>query len=290
MKKTKAELRENLDWLGLEWYRCPPEDDAVRKSLEWKIFEDVYALFQPPESHPDFQKITEAISKMYLEDMRRFDPSQNVSLSAFFGGRLKLRGIDIEREDKGLKPEKAEDPVTGTKKAVRVDKNVQSEEVWQTLSVPDTTEDLVNVDAIACKLVSAMLDLPNRLEGRKNNPVRRNYFRLFFTDGVADGICSNETADAFRSQERDLFQVIKTPFLDYFMARECRNVDEIKMTGLKPYGQMVPGRPMDQEPKQPLPLDVYTAYLRQIEMYKADQQAVSMQRTAYYKFLRSCLT
>ena len=289
MKKTNAELREELDRLGLEWYHCPLEDDAVRKSLEWKIFEDVYLLFQPPVSHPDHQKITEAISEMYLMDMRRFDAEKNTSLSAFFGGRLKQRGIDIDRQDKGLKREEAEDPVTGEKKSKWVDKAVRSDEVWQTMSVPDAVADLVNLDDVACKLVTAMLDLPNRLEGRKNNPIRCNYYRLFFTDGVTAGICSDETADAFRRRERDLFQVIKTQFLDYFMVQECRTVDEIKNTRLKPYGQMVLGRPIDEEPKQPLPLDIYVTYLTQVEAYKADQQAVSMQRTDYYEFLRSCL-
>lgn len=290
MKKTKEELRVDLDQLGLEWYHCPSEDDAVRKSLEWKIFEDIYALFQPPEDHPAHQKITEAISEMYLEDMRRFDARKNASLSVFFSSRLERRGIDIEREDKGLKREEAKDPVTGKRETKWVDKSVRSDEVWSTISVPDATEDLVNVDATASKLVSAMLNLPGRLEGRKNNPVRRNYYRLFFTDSVTAGINSDESADAFRRWERDLFRMIKIRFLDYLMTRECRNVDAIKNTRLKPYGQMVSGRPMDKEPKQPLPLDVYVAYIAQNEKYKANEQAVSMQRTSYYEFLRSCLT
>lgn len=316
MKKEKEKLREELDQLGLEWYHCPPEDDAVRKKLEWKIFEDVYLLFQPPDYHPDHQKITEAISEMYLKDMRRFDAEKNASLSAFFGGRLRLRGFDIDREDKGLKREEVEDPDgglkhekgedpdgglkhekgkipdTGKKKSKWVNPTVQtdSDDGWPTISVPDPTGILIDLDDIACKLVAAMLDLSNRLEGRKNNPIRRNYYRLFFTDSVTAGIDSDETATAFRNWERDLFQVMKTQFLDYFMVRECRTVDAIKNTRLKPYGQMVPGRSMDGEPKQPLPLDVYVAYLTKNEEYKANEQAVSMQRTDYYEFLRSCLT
>lgn len=294
MKKTKAALREELDRLGLEWYHCPPEDDAVRKSLEWKIFENVYALFQPPEGHPDHQIITEAISVIYQKDMLRFDPAKNASLSAFIGGRVKRRGIDIDREDRGLKREEAEDPVTGEKKARWVDPFVRAAEEDDPLEavstgLRDRPEAGVELDATAAVLIKAMLQMPFFLNGQANNSTRHNYFRLFFTEGVVSAIHCAETEASFTRHERDLFQAMKVEFLDFFMARQCRDVPAIRSSALKPYGSLVDNKPMDEEPPQPLPYDVYISYLDRVEGYRATPSSISPKKQAYKQFLKRVL-
>lgn len=89
-----------------------------------------------------------------------------------------------------------------------------------------------------------MLDLPNKLQGKANNPEKINYYRMFFTDGVTDYVRSSG-GQVFFAHEADLFQAAKLPFLDFFLDRVCRTVPRLASSETRPLwpaGGGPPGR------------------------------------------------
>ena len=133
-----------------------------------------------------------------------------------------------------------------------------------------------------------MLELPERLHGRANNPTRHNYFRMFFTNDIVTYLQSGPSVKEFQRRERDLFATMKLDFLDFFMREECRTVPAVSCCPLKLYGELVEGKAME-EAELPLHSDVYISYLDRVEHTKVGHSAVSQQRTAYKDELRKWL-
>ena len=137
----------------------------------------------------------------------------------------------------------------------------------------------------AAELLSLILRFPERLRGHAANPEKLNYYRLFFTDGVSDALRRGDLDPERIPHQRELWDVLKERFLDFYLVRRCRSAVEIQDCPLKGYGELVPGRPME-EPKRPLPNDVYVAYLKTREEKQKTESAVSNQRKAYKALLR----
>jgi len=289
--RNQRELWDEVDRLGEELANCGPEDDGVRRRLVNDIFQLVYeAVYKKDES--------DAIGTFFLKDWHKFDPTKGQRLSTFIKDRLAFRAKDNMHLDRGDRYISENPPETGkTKRRWRNSKADGRTEDGEEKSLVDGLPGrpggdpygVVLLDLMACELLAAMLELSQRLEGRANNPVRRHYYRLFFTDNVVSILHSVETPEGYVRRERDLFRAMSETFRDYFMLRPCRSVEEIQHTGLKPYGLLVEGRPMDQEPKQPLPEDVYVTYLDRVEHYQANTSAVSQQFTKYKKFVHQVL-
>jgi hypothetical protein len=287
MRDEEKKLWERVDRLGEQWYALPAAgNEGAKKALEAEIFGLLFRLYQ---KQPDRQ---EALAAFFLQDWPRFDPAKS-KLSTYVTGRLQHRVADRRRKDLGSRRVTTVDPATGEKQRVwrdlePLDATGAAED--EQPSLLETTADThaedpqarLDADATAMELLTLMLHLSERLPGRANNPVRVNYFRLFFTDGVAALLHQQTAPAAYCRHERDLFTAMKVPFLDYFLAQPCRTVGEVAGCALKPYGQLAAGRG-PEAPKQPLPNDVYTTYLAKIEGYTATAAAVSQQRTAFQK-------
>lgn len=140
------------------------------------------------------------------------------------------------------------------------------------------------------------LTIPDRLHGRSNTKVRQTFFRLFFTDGLAAALRNLKESDEqipYLAIERELLDAAEKTFLDYFLTTVCRTVPEIADGQLKLYGEMVPGRPMEElEPegktKWHLPNDVYTTY-REKQGESCLPSSVSTYWTEYRKHCRTLL-
>lgn len=278
--------REKLNRLGEEWYRMPEQgNEDARQALLEEIFILAYRMF------PNLEDV---ISDFYVKRWKEYNPDKG-PLYGFFRYRLEKHRTAVERRDYDGKPEKEIDEVTGKERPVKIRHTSLSNPIGEDGdSLADLQRGDANVDdsgmmidELVLELMTIMLDLKGHLDGRAGNPQKINYYRLFFTDGIVHAI-RGQGAEAFVRRERDLFRVIKESFLNFFMSSPCGSVEDILAAGLNPYGQMVEGRPMEP-PKQPLPNDVYTTYLRQVEHYTATAQAVSQQRTAYQTFIRDQL-
>lgn len=280
--------RERLNRLGVEWYNTPDEgNEAVKAGLQNQIFLLAMELFPRQK---------DALGLFFLADWTgraqdgetgeqpakaRFDPSKG-PLYEYMKYRLERRMTDLWKKDnKGVSRRAPLDAPLGAD---------GGEGAWADIIPGDADVDdrQLNFQEAVMELMLLMLRLKDNLKGQAGNSTRINYFRLFFTDGMVNVIHTDSGPALFARRERDLFQVIKVSFLDFFMSRPCRDVAAIAYAGLKPYGQMVEKRPMTP-PKQPLPNDVYTTYLKQVEHRSVTESAVSRQRATYLKFFREHL-
>ncbi len=205
--RNQRELWDEVDRLGDELASCGPEDDGVRRRLANDIFQLVYeAVYKKDE--------IDALGTFFLKDWHKFDPAKG-RLSNFIKKRLEHRATDNMHLDRGDRYISEKLPETGKTKREWVSPKAdgRTEDGEEKSLVDDLPGgpgsdpyDRVLPDLMACELLAAMLELSQRLEGRANNPVRRNYYRLFFTDNVVSILHSVETPGGYVRRERDLFR------------------------------------------------------------------------------------
>ncbi len=281
-------LWERLEAVAIQWNALRKGDEAVREKLNLEFSAICCKLFDSSQ--------LEALGLLWISEISAFDPSKG-SFRAFLGTRLKMRTRDIQRKDQGYyrKAEGSRPKGAGQwMRALSLDAPASPGEQEEGDSFKDALpaagddagERLEAQERIG-ELIALILDLPSKLRGQANNPMRAGYYRMFFTDGMSDGIarCGEKI---FRGYERKLFDAMLIPFLDFFMAKPCRTVAQIQRTPLKPYGAMVEGRPMAQ-PGQPLPNDVYLQYLRRQGYPLRSASTISNQRDAYRAFIKENL-
>lgn len=289
-KETKDALWERLEALVIQWKALGEGDDAVRLKLNVEMSEILGKLY--PWDNAKWANI----GAFWRADMPKFDPAEG-TFRSFMEARLELRKQDAKRKESGMHRK------TVIENGEKVQKWVQDESLNAPASPDgeDTREKIdelsdsaapspqARVDAreMAGALLSLILDLPTKLHGQANNPARVRYYRMFFTDEATDIIARGGGA-FFLRHERDLFRAMYLAFLDFFMAASCRTVAAVERAHLKPYGEMVPGRPME-EATQPLPIDVYTQYLRTEGVELRSDATISNQRDAYRTFKRENL-
>ncbi len=283
----EAQLWERLERLVAEWRTLNPDNDAVRRHLNLEITETMLTLFPKQED-------LEALGIFWIQDMEKYNPEKG-SFRSFVTTRLKLRKEDMRYQDSGAHRETVKENgkkhqrwVSDISLDVQMDTENDRTLLDQQMSPDGNGEELLEAEDRVRELIAAILLLPQLLNQRANNPARINYYRLFFTDDTVS-VIHNIGEKPYVSHERDLFRAMKLPFLDFFLERNCRTVQEILRTDLKYYGQMVLGRPMEQ-PNQPLPNDVYIQYLNTQEnaMLKSPS-TITNQRNAYCEFFGGIL-
>lgn len=285
-KERSEKLRRELDRLGEQLGELQPEHDGdAYLNLQNSILLAANKLYANSNDDLALEAFLEICAS---SEWKTFDPKKG-TLSAFFSERVKLRKSKILHQDFGGRYKKETGLVKDKERQVFIrhasldapidDAEGASLGELQRDTSP-TPEEEAALDDLSLRILILFMDLGKHLGGRANNPTRRNYFQMFFTNGVATALHEQEAPKVFRQRERDLFQALKIPFLDYFMAAACRTVDAIAATPTKSYGQIVEGRGSEETPL-PLPNDVYTAYLDRVENYRAKASAVSQQKTAF---------
>ena len=200
--------RERLDQLGRQWMQCRATGtQAERKNLETEIFLLILQLFP---------KQTDAVGTLYEKDWEKFD-AQEGSLYDFCRFRLPKRMDAVEQKDMDGRYVRKEDEVSGKQvkykeRHASLYKKVGEEGEGKLIEVVRRKEEGgadtgVMLNSTMVELITLMLRLPQELRGRANNPQRLNYFRMFFTDSVADIAQNQEGISSLEERERDLFQV-----------------------------------------------------------------------------------
>ena len=289
--------REELNRLGREWYEAGEEKKAQLAVSVFSVANELfgkraYELADDDEEAPLF---TDALGEFFIRDWRHFDPNKG-DLSSFMEERLSLRKKDMDRKDNGRHRLTDKDGKRYWSEDISLDMPVEE-------NGDDTFGDLMEDERLAASLesdllyndravrfLSLALSFPERLTGRSNNPFRLNYFRMFFTDSVVDILHGGNDGRPFEDHEQELFGgALNIGFLDFFLTAVCRRIREICAVPVKPYGEMVAGRPM-VIPGHPLPNDVYLTYLRSMENLDVRSPGtISNQRREYRQFLRDSL-
>lgn len=306
-------LWERLEKLVVQWRGIGPDDEAVRTSLNFEMTEVLMDLFC---SGRDDEKNAKALEDFALvwQELDRYDPSTG-SFRGFVQTRIKMRRMDAQRQDAGMHREmkEAEKDWEGSCDGMPGESDGKKKPIWvrpDSLDAPIVTSDgedggtlsdmvaddrsgreatqRLNVDESLCELITLILLLPQRLSGQANNPVKIKYFRMFFTDSMVLSVHTMEM-EYLHKRQRDIFEAMCIPFLDFFMRDICRSLEEILASDLKLHGEMVEGRAM-KRPEQPLPNDVYRQYMRVVEHIEIRSDgAISNQRASYYQFLKERL-
>ncbi|MBR4544394.1 MAG: hypothetical protein IKO14_00215 [Oscillibacter sp.] len=305
-----APRKEKLNRLGEAWCAVKSAGELERKlALEAEIFETADFLF----GHGKTGKIWEcAIGDFYEKDWEKFDADQG-SLYAFMLNRLEKRALSIRNQESGVRrvkksAQEIEREARETRTArEKVDKQKyvrpesfdtpMGDEDGLTLSdvYEDSRSEYMPHEAVVSRssvasMLAVLFHFQEHLHGHANNPDKRNYYRMFYTDSMVDYIHGNTLPPESIAREREMFEAMKLEFLDFFMRNKCRTAAQIADSPLKAWGELVPGRPMEKEPAQPLPNDVYLTYLNDREGKSLkSESAIANQRTAYKAFLREIL-
>lgn len=271
-KADKEVLKARLEAMYREWAAFGPEDSGRKQEKLNDIFLAIYDLFP---GHEDM------INTLFMTDWANYDPALG-TLYSFFKFRIDRRSKGAYQKERKREERLARDTSDGG--------DGQDTSILDSLPAGPGSdpEDLLRLDATACELIAAVLELPQRLQGRANNAARHNYFRMFFTDNIAAYLHDSPELEVIQRRERDLFAALKVEFLDHFMARHCRSVEAVHLSPLKPYGELVAGKDM-KETRLPLPGDVYISYLDRIEHLRVGPSAVSQQKQFYLQFVESVL-
>ena len=295
MSDNRKEKERRLDQVALRWKTTPPEgNEAVIESLRQQVFTLSFELFDS-----DYHAM--AFMDAFEEAYQKYDAAKG-DFTKYLSKLLKGRKTDHFRYDSRHAPsgDSLDEPVPSTEDNGRTKGD----------EIPSPKSDLesgVMFDASVLDLMTLMLNLETRLDGKKNNPTRINYYRLFFTDEVADIIRFSNSVEikAFTRRERDLFKVLKVSFLNFCMRNSCNCVEDIWYNDWKLLGQIVKGKPMEPPKKMVenknrngkkrkmlerfLPLDVYTTYLKQVENHPIGTSAIDPHRKDYEKFMQEQL-
>lgn len=282
---------EKLDLLGEKW--CAERDTMSgeqRLIIQETIFLVIDDVFSKDKNYP------EGIGEFFCRDWPAFDTEKG-KLSSYAKARLEYRAKETQHKDRedhyvtvknpdGEKPKRKWVSAASLNQSIDPDDAESAELVdLQTDSAAEAAfSDASKPDWMMVQLLTLILELPSRLNGRANNPQRLRYYRMFFTDDSVEIIHSQPRVTVFIEHERDLFRAIHLGFLDFFMTRKCRSVIEISNAARKLLGELIDGEDM-RTADHPLPNDVYLAYIRAEDGTSAGSRSVvSEMRGNYRKF------
>ena len=292
--KEKIDKENKLDQWVKEYVSIPPEEKAYRKKLWDKIMIAYWDLFVNEDENPNVQGGNKGGNKDYVDAIdaidyikdkfewfiKNYQPEKGL-FTHYVRATLKHRKERIRDSYEKHNPEM----FSGDRLQHTVNRNAD-ENLTLEDNLPNkkavSAEKTVLGDMAASDLMGKIIYLVTHLEGRANNPERRNWFRLFFTEDITRFV---QVEGLIFSKEREIFETIKQPYLDFYMSDICRTQKKIQITPLKMYGEIVPGQDCSKEPPLPLPGDVSLTYLKQCEGKKAGVGARGNQKVFYEQTL-----
>ncbi len=272
-KEKRAEQRELIDKLGVEWKSISKENnEADYRKIFHYIWLEATEYFKQKEYHDVF---TDAI----LEAEKLYDP-QKGSLTSFLQSRLNLRLKDKKRK------EKTNDIiVTSLNNTIYEDNETELIDVLEDndLTPEQKTVQLENIGMLIVNVTAQIINFASNHHGKQANNSRLGYFRMFYTADMTKFIKEEKDISQLLLHMRDMLSVMHTEFLDYYMVNICRKIQEIADSPLKPYCNVVPNRSEQKPIPLPIPLDVYGSYIN------VTTSAVSQQRKTYENEIRDAI-
>lgn len=276
---VRGEKEARFDEVARRWKTEAAENTAVREALRNELFALGFELYD--------DKSDAFVTTFVNFFQTKYDP-QKGDASHYFSrtmSRRKHGGEKKKSRETGLETDTEDGKTTENAGLIKAEV-----EEWENGA---SVEAGVDADDTLVSLLSLILTLPERLQGKANNPRKITYYRMFFTDGVVaavHGMPKRSELGRYARHERDLFRAFQIRFLDFFMRERCRSIVDVADCEVKRHGELVDGAPMEH-PGHPLPNDVYRGYLNRCEGYDiASDASVSNQRTEYKQFLRAGLS
>lgn len=269
-----------LNELGKQWKLYSPVEDKAAYEARWleiwtALFDIYYPYLQTEPQLNAFEKTLEQVRE-------KFDADKG-TLSAFFSTHLNWNTVDATKKEMKENPL---DRIDGSPDPY----GSETDDVDQRITRDTAT--LGGIDDVEGEFLmnSALVELSGQIlhfsenHGKKNgNPLRRNYFQLFYTSGVTSFVKMDKDAPSFQHQ-RDIEAAMKVPFVDYCMIQRCRTLFDIYEGDLKQYGAVVEGLPSDKQKSViplPVPDQVGRSYLKNVENLSVSKSTYSEQKSAY---------
>lgn len=278
MGEINKEKERRLNQTALLWKTTPPEgNEAVIESLRQQVFILSFELFDRKFRRTKTGESVESDPGVFMtafdEAIRNYSPDKG-KFCNYLSFLLKVRELDrldSEREH-APRAESLDAPVSASE-----DNSLTLGDV--TAAAEGDPDSGIMFEALYAEMAALVLNFARNHSGRQANESRRNWYRIFFTE---DMTLTYKTKSYAFSHERDIFEAMLLPYLDYYMSRPCRTGEEIAYTPLRPYGEVVPARKgSGRETKVPLPADVSLAYLAQCESSPTTAGARSNQLKFY---------
>ena len=272
--------------VGIEWHKVKDvskEDSSQKYDKKINIWNEIAEIAYGIAGSRMIDE--DAVQKFLTSEISRFDPDKK-DFFTFLSVRLNLRGKDAKRKRRREELSLNEFREKGDGTAKTVDSNVTDKNM---LYYDDGKMKIVEKeerDDIILILISSVLNFSDFYKGKANNPDRKNYYRLFFTDSIQAAIDAQNDDSIFLKHERDIFRAIKKPFLDFFMVDDCTSINDIENSFVKKYGEMVEGKTMDSCPKRPFPADIFMNYMAHNGEKPVGNSTISGQRKNYMEFLK----
>ena len=301
--QERQEKKEQLNQLGI-WYCLEKEkgfpDKNIKLELRIKMEELLLELFTGKIPNTSY-RCEEILGELFDEILEKFDSTKK-NLYQFTKKRLKYRAIDLYRKDFEIKKGKTPQEDGSTKEEWRsrtisletpIDGNNEmmlGDTLESKHHIEEDFEEQNCIEVICSDLIMLMVELPERLHGRQRNPVRINYYRMFYTETVVKLLHGFSVEEVCERRERDLFEhSMQLKFLDFFMLNQYRTVRELQKGHLKPYGELVdrelPEEKRMAETEFPLKQDVYVSYMNRVEGKSVADSTLSEHYKSYLEFI-----
>ncbi|WP_291236766.1 hypothetical protein [Frisingicoccus sp.] len=178
--------------------------------------------------------------------------------------------------------------------SVSNDDNRPLEETVADPSSMDNFDNNLIADEWFYEINSQIINFVLKYKGRNYNPIRLNYYRLFYTMGILN-YCQHVSvvSEPHFSHECDIVRSLKYPFIDYCMTDICRSISEIYNGTLKRYCDVVDTNDIKEQVKPipiPLPNTVAIAFLDRVENNSISAAAFSQQKQKYQSEVRKILS
>ena len=260
--KDKKNLSDRLDVVAVEWKNTPEDGfKAVKDALWAELFTHFFELYDEKYDNSNL------VLDVFEYAIRNFDPEKG-AFSHYVNRTFRMRKVEMY--------EKNTTTVTGEggeyKIPVRIDTLDQPVGEGDELKSPlaelmsspnseDEVERVAYVIQLYYDLISKIINFDSVYKGKANNPLRRSWFRLFFTEDMT--LTWKLVASKYGERlEREAFRALNEDYLDYYMSARCRSARQVSGTPLKPYCKVVPAAVDDhRETPVPIPADVSLAFL-----------------------------
>ena len=278
MDEWRKEKENSLNQAALQWKTTPPEgNEAVIESLRQQVFILSFELFDRKFRRTKNGEWVEADPKVFMtafeEAIQKYSPDKG-KFCNYLSFLLQKREYDQLDSDSRHAP--WAESLDGLISASEDGGRTLGDLTPAAAGVPDSG---IMFEALYVEMAALVLNFARNHTRRQANESRRNWYRIFFTE---DMTLTYKTKSYAFSHERDIFDAMLLPYLDYYMSRPCRTGMEIACTPLRPYGEVVPAREGGgEETKVPLPADVSLAYLSLCEGVSATAGARSNQLKFY---------
>lgn len=239
-------------------------------------------------SEQDKEEIMEGMNSFFVDDVPRYNPAIR-GFYSYMLDEVPRNLIDLYKEYHKHQEVSLYEAV---EEETANDKTSQIE--WEDILSQEEKNDeyrIVSVEAIVIQMLAALLNVHQNLKGKKSNPARINYFRLFFTDKV---VYSLRHIDGMRAacsmHEREIMRQLKPLFLKYVL---CLSFPDPPMgRGFMPltdnYCSIMSILSAPSKKREPFRDKVLIDYLETQEGFHSSPSLLSPQRKEFIAYLKQC--